>query len=86
MSVDKIHLAEIYERLRALEAQVQALTERLGGGPPVPPFDQPVDAVEEALRAGRYMEAVTRYQHATGASLSEAKAAVDAKQKALRPG
>ena len=60
------------ERVRAIEAQLAILSEKAGV-----PYDAPADGVPEDVvelaRAGKQLEAVTRYRELTGADIEEAR-------------
>jgi ribosomal protein L7/L12 len=68
--------AAIAERMGAIEAQLAILSEK-AGVPYEPPSANAPPEVVELVRAGRVLDAITRYRELTGASLEEARAMVD---------
>ena len=63
------------ERVRAIEAQLTILSEKAGLPYEAPSDGVPEDVVELA-RAGKQLEAVTRYRELTGADIDEAREVV----------
>jgi ribosomal protein L7/L12 len=63
------------ERVRAIEAQLAVLSEKAGV-----PYEAASDGVPEEVvelaRAGKQLEAVTRYRELTGADIEEAREVV----------
>jgi len=73
MAVEWQNIEELMERVRTLEEQLRIVAAT--AGVTLPPL--PEDPVTLALREGNLLAAVTAYQHRTGASLGESKAAVE---------
>jgi hypothetical protein len=70
------------DRLSRLEAKVDALLEH--DGVTFNPFQKVPPGVEEALRAGRMIDAIKQYREATGADLAVAKRVIDELQQRAR--
>ena len=70
-----VYIQHFFERFRAIEAQLALISEKLGV-----PYQGPSDGVPsevvELVRAGKRLEAATRYRELTGASLDEAREAI----------
>ena len=75
--------ADVYARLAALEANVQHLARHLGLPDPPPPPGlpavgaDPLAEVRALAASGQKITAIKRYRELTGASLGDAKDAVD---------
>lgn len=66
--------ADLKSRLRLIDRKLDLIMHALTIEPP----DHPAaDAIDEAIRAGRTIEAIKRLRDATGAGLAEAKRAVE---------
>ena len=70
-----VQFERINERLRAIEAQLEVLSQEAGVGYERPGAEVPQDVVELAT-AGKQMEAVKRYREITGAGGKEAQEVV----------
>jgi ribosomal protein L7/L12 len=68
-------LAQLGERLEAIETQVAILSDRLGVPYERPLAEVPPEIVELA-RAGSTLQAIKRYRELTGASLEDARSVV----------
>ena len=67
---------KISERLQAIEAQLEVLSERAGV-----PYGKPLDDIPpeivELVQAGKQLEAIKRYRELSGVSFEVAQAAVE---------
>jgi hypothetical protein len=76
--------AALDARLRRLERSVERIARQVGVEPEAPSNRQrPSEAVLDAIRARRRIEAIRLYREETGAGLREAKDAVDEFERSL---
>ena len=66
---------QIFERLRAIEAQLALLSEKAGVPYDAPGKDVPAEVVELAAQGDR-MGAIKKYRELTGAGIEEAQEAI----------